>query len=126
MQSFKTLQTQEADEDNSFGWLVGYMVATRQHIESVFGQPTYDKLSDDTKVTTEWVIRFDDGTIARIYDYKRYEQGAPKLDEVYEWHIGSSTNTAVPLVGSAILKDISDFDPNNPPTFRSVKFAAMS
>lgn len=126
MQSFQTLQSQEADESNSFGWLVGYMTATRRDIESVFGKPTYDELSDDAKVTVEWVIRFQDGTIARIYDYKRYEEGTPELDEVYEWHIGASTNMAVPLVGTALLKDVSDFDANNPPTFRSVKFTAVS
>lgn len=72
--------------------LVGYITTTRRHIESVFGAPTWDTPSPDGKVTTEWNLEFEDGTVATIYDYKRYEEGAPALDEVYEWHIGGHSD----------------------------------
>jgi hypothetical protein len=45
-----------------------------------------------------------DGTIATIYDYKRYDDdlGAPELDEVYKWHIGGQGKAAVYAVSGAL------------------------
>jgi hypothetical protein len=60
--------------------------------------PTFSSDEDYEKVTTEWIIKFEDGTIATIYDWKRYEEGAPVLNEVYEWHIGGYSETAVSRV----------------------------
>jgi hypothetical protein len=80
--------------------LRGYITATRQEIEDVFGPPTYDGNSDEgeDKVTTEWSIWFSDGTIATIYDWKRYEMGKPHSEEKIEWNIGGKSNRAVELV----------------------------
>lgn len=69
--------------------LMGYATSTRRALEQQFGTPfTYSQRDSDGKVTTEWIIKFEDGVVATIYDWKRYEMGAPALDEVYEWHIG--------------------------------------
>ena len=73
--------------DISFTSLQGYIQATRTQLESVFGAPQ-DGGGED-KVTTCWDIKFADGSIACIYDWKRYEEGAPAADEVYSWHIGA-------------------------------------
>lgn len=76
--------------------LKGYVEATRSFLELFFGEPTENGSED--KVTTEWAIEFDNGVIATIYDWKRYEMGKPEMDEVIEWHIGGNSNEAVYLV----------------------------
>jgi hypothetical protein len=78
--------------------LQGYVTTTRSALIQTFGMPTFTTDEDYEKVTTEWIIKFQDGTIATIYDWKRYEEGAPELNEVYEWHIGGYSETAVSRV----------------------------
>lgn len=75
--------------------LQGYVTTTRSSLIETFGMPTFTTDEDWEKVTTEWIIKFQDGTIATIYDWKRYEEGAPALNEVYDWHIGGYSKTAV-------------------------------
>lgn len=87
--------------------LQGYVTTTRDHIESVLGEPL--EYGEGSKVTTEWVIEFEDGTVATIYDWKRYEDGAPDFDEVYEWHIGGKTWDAALRVSEALGKGVGNF-----------------
>lgn len=94
----QALNSTQAAKLGSFGSLVGYVTTTRLHIESVFGEPTYNTESPDGKVTTEWVIVLPDGTRATIYDWKRYEEGAPDFDEEYEWHIGGNSHKVESLI----------------------------
>lgn len=82
--------------------LQGYTVATRRKLESTFAEPCYEGEGD--KTTTEWEIEFSDGTIATIYDWKRYELGAPAMDECIEWHIGGSSPLAVDRVVTALAE----------------------
>ena len=82
-------------------WLQGHIVATRREIEAVFGAPAYEDEGD--KVTTEWNILFDDGTVSTIYDWKRYELGAPAMDERITWNIGGKSFAAVERVTDALL-----------------------
>lgn len=81
-------------------WLQGRIVATRRELESVFGAPSD---GDGYKVTTEWDILFDDGTVSAIYDWKRYEMGAPAMDERITWNVGGKTFVAVERVEDALL-----------------------
>jgi len=80
--------------------LQGYVETTRAHLVHVFGDPAMDDPHSWDKVTTEWVIRFfdTDETIATIYDWKRYEEGTPGLNEVYAYHIGGRDGRALELV----------------------------
>lgn len=57
-------------------------------IENVFGKPTS---YDDGKTTHEWWLRFADGTIATVYDYKGDR-----------WHIGGFSYKAVERVYEAL------------------------
>lgn len=82
-------------------WLQGYTVATRRELEAAFGEPEF--WGEGDKVTTEWAIRFDDGTVATIYDWKRYEMGAPEMDERITWNIGGSDPIAVERVEDVLL-----------------------
>ncbi len=85
--------------------LVGFVRSTRRELQERFGKPmTFSPLDTDGKVTTEWLIEFEDDVIASIYDWKRYELGTPALDEVYNWHIGGvgQTDEATPHVLAAM------------------------
>lgn len=84
------------------GSLMGEVETTRGDLERVFGEPTFDTLSDDGKTTVEWVVQFENGTRATIYDWKRYEEGTPGMDEMYEWHVGGNSFDCVELVMAAL------------------------
>ena len=73
----------------------GSVVTTFAKLVEVFGQPDHgpDNMEHD-KVTCEWDLCFEDGTVATIYDWK--------LDSTpfgeYEWHIGGRSSEAVDRV----------------------------
>jgi len=78
-------------------------------IAAVFGLPNND--GDDYKVTSEWKLEFEDGTIATIYDYKAteaYDGSYPSVENFrhtkYEWHIGGRSKRAAELVNEVLSK----------------------
>jgi hypothetical protein len=79
---------------------------TRAELETVFGKPTFDEavepFSGDGKLTVEWCLRFEDGTEATIYDWKRYELGTPAMNERTDWNIGGDSFRAVELVAAEL------------------------
>ena len=92
---------------NARGSGQGYIFdVTRAEIEAVFGQPTFDEeveeFSGDGKITVEWSLRFEDGTYATIYDWKRYELGTPAMDERTDWNIGGNSPRALELVAEML------------------------
>ncbi len=78
---------------------VGYITTTRGVIEDVFDPPS-PQTSDPDKVTAEWPLRFDDGTVASIYDYRR--ASAPHMREVCEWNVGGHGEDAMRCVEAAL------------------------
>lgn len=75
--------------------LVGYVNATYQQLVDTFGEPTYNGSSGEDKVDVEWHIKFDDGTVASIYNWKDYDGGDYCRSGVkYEWHIGGHARAA--------------------------------
>lgn len=89
-------------EDSISSSYRGILQATRSNIQEVFGLP--QEFEEGDKVTTEWTIKINDH-ICTIYDWKRYEEGAPEMDEMYEWHIGGFTEDVVQLVHQAMAVD---------------------
>lgn len=73
--------------------LVGNVVTDRRKLQAVFGPPGP---GDGDKVTTEWLLKFADGTVASIYDYRLDK--APHMDEVYDWHVGGHSDAALERV----------------------------
>jgi DNA gyrase/topoisomerase IV subunit B len=78
--------------------LQGYVNTTFEHLENILGEPIYPD-SGDGKVVCEWVLEFEDGTIATIYCWKL--KTAPTTE--YNWHIGGVSEKAVKYV-EEILK----------------------
>ena len=78
--------------------LKGYVATTYNNLIKAFGLPTFEiPPSKMDKVTIEWILRFADGTIATIYDWKGYGY-KPSPDEIYEWHVGGHHASVVALV----------------------------
>lgn len=77
--------------------LQGYVgPCTRAYLTEIFGEPD---TADFDKVNCEWRIIFDDGTVATIYDWKRYSD--MPMDLPYTWHVGGHTDAAVDKVAVA-------------------------
>lgn len=98
--------THGVDEDVWGTHLVDSVQTTRRTLEKAFGAPTHTDPSGDGKVTTEWILKFEDGTVATIYDWKRYEMGAPALDEREDWHIGGR-DLAASIKVRSVLDDLA-------------------
>jgi len=73
--------------------LQGYLQSTRARLTAVFGEPELVGDKED-KVQLEWSIKFEDGTVATLYDWKTHRE--MPIDELYSWHIGGY---ASPIVG---------------------------
>ena len=63
--------------------LQGNIYACYHELVAVFGEPE----SGGDKTTVEWALKFEDGTVATIYDWKEYR--VLEMNEKIEWHIGS-------------------------------------
>jgi hypothetical protein len=81
--------------------LQGYITTTMRELNSVFGEPTFYYPGD--KVTVEWEHTFSDGTVVTVYDWKRYDDGVPEMDEIFEYNIGGFNKDAVEKVKMAVL-----------------------
>ena len=71
----------------------------KKDIEEVFGPPVWEEGSSDNKVQVEWTIKFPDGTIGTIYDYKQYDL---EPDEIDYWSIGGRTGLEAYYVKKAM------------------------
>jgi predicted dehydrogenase len=76
--------------------LKGYIETTYNNLVNLFGIPKEG--SSDGKTTCEWIIEFQDGTVATIHDWKT--KTTPK--DIYKWSIGGHTYRALDLVQEVI------------------------
>jgi len=80
--------------DEEVSWkgcsLRGYLEATVDSVTEVFGEPMD---GDGYKTTREWHIKFEDGCVATIYDWK--ESDRDWESDIIVWHIGGATNDAL-------------------------------
>jgi hypothetical protein len=76
--------------------LQGYVNADFKVLKKLFGKPTD---GDGYKVDAEWLVTFNDGVVATIYNYKdgknyNGSRGTPKT-QITEWHVGGRSARAV-------------------------------
>lgn len=78
----------------------GEMIISYDSLVHLFGTPLP---GDDYKTQAEWVIQFEDGTVATIYDWKvgacyvGDDEGI-QAEDVLNWHIGGKDRHAYNLV----------------------------
>ena len=74
--------------------LSAYLYTTFDKLVETFGEPT---TADEYKVDWEWMIEFDDGSVATVYNWKNGPNycGIDGLQsyEITKWHIGSKSMT---------------------------------
>jgi hypothetical protein len=75
--------------------LQGYITTTYDKLVETFGAPNG---GSGGKINCEWILKFPDGTIATIYDWKLPQ--TPK--NLYNWHIGGHNKKAVSAVLEAM------------------------
>lgn len=80
--------------------LQGYMDISYEELCKKLGKPNME--GDPYKVDAEWGIKFSDGTVATIYNYKtgRRYLGDEGLDveDIRDWHIGGHNKSIVARV----------------------------
>lgn len=84
-------------------WGQGCIEASYDDLVRVFGAPC---CLDNYKTDAEWLVEFDNGYVATIYNYKdgrNYlgDDGLP-TEQIRDWHIGGASNLAVGLVQQAL------------------------
>jgi hypothetical protein len=83
--------------------LQGYIDCTYAKLKSKFGKALE---GDGYKVDAEWIVKFKDGTVATIYNYKDGKNycGASGLakTKITDWHIGGASSRAVALVEAIV------------------------
>ena len=75
--------------------LQGYIEADYNDLCAMFGEPTE---GDALKVDAEWMLRFDDGMVATIYNWKNGpnylgSEGKP-VHKITQWNVGGHTKEA--------------------------------
>jgi hypothetical protein len=92
--------------DNDGTCLQGYINTTYDNIVSKLGKQHHN--GDDYKTDAEWNIKFEDGTIATLYNWKNglnycRDEGLP-LEDITEWNIGGHSPRAVALLTDLLKK----------------------
>ncbi len=85
--------------------LQGEITADYNELVMAFGEPT---AGDEYKVDAEWCIKFANGTIATVYNWKNGinycgpSEGTP-TEQITHWHIGGFNPDAVDLVRGEVF-----------------------
>ena len=78
--------------------LQGTIKTSYNRLVETFGEPIRFA-GENEKVQAEWAIKFTDGTLATIYDWKEDKS----IYEVREWHIGGHSEAAVMNVVDEVI-----------------------
>jgi len=101
----------EIFEDTGGTYLQGHIDTTYENIVSVLGKQHHN--GDDYKTDAEWNIKFEDGTIATLYNWKNGknycgDEGC-ELEDITEWNIGGHSPRARDLLFSLLNKSDHTF-----------------
>ena len=78
--------------------LVGHITCNYDDIVKVFGQPND---SDGYKSDAGWDIKWEDGTISTIYNWKNgnnYNEDGTRTESIVEWNVGGHEDKALNYV----------------------------
>jgi len=97
--NFKTHNENEEINVNGTS-LIDCIDVSYSELKKAFGKPS--KYFDNYKSDAEWVVQFEDGTVATIYNYKNGKNycgvnGLPKT-KIRDWHIGGNSERAAELI----------------------------
>jgi hypothetical protein len=95
-------KTHNEDESiNVYGTsLINCIDVSYTELKKAFGKPSDD--FDNYKSDAEWLVKFEDGTVATIYNYKDGKNymginGLPKT-KIRNWHVGGNSEKSVELI----------------------------
>jgi len=94
--------TTATTEEINFSHRQGEVTTTLAHLRETFGNPYLESPSVWDKVGYEWILRFEDGIIATVYDWKRYTTEPLKEDETFTFNIGGFKPESVSRVLEAL------------------------
>ena len=83
--------------------LCGYVKSTYQELVAAFGEPLAG--SDDFKTDAEWMLKFQDGTVATVYNWKNgpnYLGSGYSLENIRTWNVGGNSQQAVANVKAVL------------------------
>ena len=78
--------------------LIGHITCNYDDIVKVFGQPND---SDGYKSDAGWDIKWEDGTISTIYNWKNgnnYNEDGTRTESIVEWNVGGKEQKALNYV----------------------------
>ncbi|MEI8395183.1 MAG: hypothetical protein WCF85_10635 [Rhodospirillaceae bacterium] len=94
-QTFTAINPADCTGSSSY---LGRILISYDDLVATFGTPLP---GDGRKTEAEWLLRFEDGTIAAIYNYKTGKSWSPDglpVEQITEWHIGGQIKAAARLV----------------------------
>jgi hypothetical protein len=92
------MKFRKATNDEATGTHQTGILHTDYHkIVSVFGEP---EESNSDKIQVEWILKFEDRTIATVYDYRAIR--IPEKNK--DWYIGGKNKKSVYYVLALVLK----------------------
>lgn len=99
--NFTTHNAEQIDVNGTY--LQGELAAKYSELLAVFGEPMD---GSGYKVDAEWAIRYEDGEVATIYNWKNGknycgDDGLP-VEQIEEWNIGGSSKAVVDRVQIAL------------------------
>lgn len=89
------------------GSLQGVFQASYDELVKVFGEPGNN--FDDYKSDASWIVKFEDGTVADIYNWKdghNYNgEFGEDVENIDEWHVGGTSRHAFELVVKTVREN---------------------
>lgn len=86
--------------------LQGRVLTSYDKLVKAFGKPGP---GDEYKTDAEWVVRFEDGEIATVYNWKNGKSycgpNGYEIEDIPEWNIGGKSRRAVSLIKFVLQED---------------------
>lgn len=87
-------------------YLIGYINATYDNLVKVLGKPTFT-YKKNSQSSYEWCIKFYNGDIFQIYDYKvskAYKPDGIEPKDIIKWHVGGMNEDTL----ETLIKEFND------------------